>query len=262
MEGMSGIELLQQIKQISPDTQILIITSHSSVETAIESLRAGAYDYIMKPFDDLDMITKAVKRAIEKSRLVIENQFLVESLKQNKKELERLNEVFWDMAVRDGLTGLHNHRYFYETLSKEIIRSNRHGWVFSLLFMDVDFFKDYNDTHGHLEGDNVLRELAEILRKRFRRTDVIARYGGEEFVVLLPEMNKHDALATAEEIRKLVEGYPFRGRETQPEGKLTVSIGVSSFPEDGQDNESLLKNADEALYRAKNSGRNTVCKVV
>jgi diguanylate cyclase (GGDEF)-like protein len=258
MEGMSGIELLHEIKRLKQNTQVLMITSHSSIESAISALRAGAYDYVIKPFEDLDVITAAVNRAIEKICYINENQNLVENLKKNKKELERLNEVFWDMAVRDGLTGLHNHRYFNEFLSAELSRSIRHKRNFSLLFIDVDFFKAYNDTHGHLEGDIVLCELAQIFQKRLRKIDMIARYGGEEFVILLPEVKKDGAYIVAENIRKLVEEHPFRGRETQPQGRVTVSIGVATFPGDGENRAFLIKSADEALYRAKNNGRNAV----
>lgn len=258
MERMSGIELLHKIKELNQNTQVLMITSHSSIETAISALRAGAYDYLVKPFEDLDMITAAVNRAIEKICYINENQDLVENLKKKKKELERLNDVFWDMAVRDGLTGLHNHRYFNEFLSAELSRSIRHKRNFSLLFIDVDFFKAYNDTHGHLEGDIVLCELAQIFQKRLRKIDMIARYGGEEFVILLPEVKKEDAYIVAENIRKLVEEHPFRGRETQPQRRVTVSIGVATFPGDGEDRASLIKSADKALYRAKKSGRNAV----
>ncbi len=257
--GLDGIGVLTEVKRIDPDTQVLIITSYASMETAIMSLRAGAYDYLIKPFEDLDLVTAAVDRAIEKIRFVVENQVLVETLKRNKQELERLNDVLREMAIRDGLTGLYNHRYFYEILETEIDRATRHGHVFSIIFIDVDFFKRYNDSHGHLEGDKVLRELGDIFRKRLRKTDTVARYGGEEFVVILPETHKSVAKLLADEIRKMVEEHPFEGEDVQPGGKLTVSSGVALFPEDGSDADALMKSVDDALYQAKNSGRNTVC---
>ncbi|NIS73806.1 MAG: diguanylate cyclase [Deltaproteobacteria bacterium] len=259
IEEADGTEFLEEIMRIYPETQVLIITSYASMETAISALRAGAYDYLIKPFEDLDLVTAAVDRAVEKIRFISDNQVLVKTLMGNKKELERLNDTLREMASRDGLTGLYNHRIFYEFLMKELRRSNRHGRVFSLLFMDVDFFKRYNDTNGHLEGDKLLRSLAEILTKRLRKTDLIARYGGEEFIVLLPETDKDGARVAAEDVRKLMEDHPFEGRETQPQGRVTISIGIASFPDDGSDSESLVKSADEALYRAKQRGRNIVC---
>jgi diguanylate cyclase (GGDEF)-like protein len=110
-----------------------------------------------------------------------------------------------------------------------------------LLFVDVDSFKAYNKAHGKSEGDNVLRDLAKMLKKRLRRSDVLARYGGDEFAILLPETKKDDAKALAEEICELVKKHPFLGRKTPPEGNFTVTIGVASFPEDGEDMGSLTK---------------------
>jgi diguanylate cyclase (GGDEF)-like protein len=243
MEGMSGIELLKKIKKLDPNTQFLIITAYPTTETVISAIRAGAYDYLVKPFKNLDLIKATVDRAIEKIHFVIEKNNMAKILEQNIGELEHLKRIFWDMAIQDNLTGLHSSRYFHDILLTELLRSRRHDRFFSLLFMDIDYFKDYNKIHGHSEGDNVLREMSEILKRRFRKSDVIARYGGDEFVILLPETEKKGARIVAEEICKLIEHHPFRGRETQPEGKITVSLGVASFPEDGEDPDSLINTA-------------------
>jgi len=141
----------------------------------------------------------------------------------------------------------------------EILRSKRHAKTFSLVFLDVDFFKQYNDTHGHLHGDAVLVALSKLLIAGLRKTDVAVRYGGEEFVLLLPETSKENAFALAGTIREKIAAHPFPGRETQPQGKVTVSMGIAAFPEDGSDSSTLLHRADEALYQAKNGGRNRVC---
>ena len=162
------------------------------------------------------------------------------------------------MVNRDGLTGLFNHRYFRDSLERELARVQRHPRPFSILFIDVDHFKQYNDTHGHLAGDHALRELARILEKHNRVSSICARYGGEEFVVLVPEVDGKGARVLAERIRQDVEQYPFPGRETQPLGAVTISLGVSSYPEDATDGESLIARADEALYQAKQKGRNTI----
>jgi diguanylate cyclase (GGDEF)-like protein len=124
--------------------------------------------------------------------------------------------------------------------------------------MDVDHFKIYNDTHGHPAGDEVLRTLADLIKSRLRDVDSSARYGGEEFVALLPETDWKNGKIVAEDIRAQMENYPFKGRESQPLGKVTVSFGVAEFPADAADAVSLIKKADEALYRAKDSGRNQV----
>ncbi len=260
MPGMSGIDLLNKIKEINPETQVVIMTSHASLDTALNALRAGAYDYLIKPFEDLELISAVVNRATEKIRLVIENKQLVEKLKSYNNELENVNQVLRELAIRDGLTGLYNHRYFQETLTMEVARARRHQRPFSLIFIDVDYFKKYNDTHGHPLGDQLLHKLGELLRERLRTSDIAARYGGEEFVLLLPETGKEGATILAESIREEVENHPFAGRETQPGGKLTASIGVSTFKEDGDDASSVLHQADQALYKAKKSGRNQVIK--
>jgi two-component system cell cycle response regulator len=260
LTGVDGLTLLQKIKDISSNVEVIMMTGHISLDSAVSALRSGAYDYLSKPFDDLSLITSVVGRAAEKIKLKRENIKLIDDLRQSNQELEEVNNVLRDLAIRDGLTGLYNHRYFHEFLAMEIARSPRHEKGFSLIFMDVDDFKHYNDTNGHLEGDNLLRSLAMVLNNRFRKMDLVARYGGEEFVILLPDTEQDEAQCLADEIRQHIEEYPFRNRENQPSGKMTVSIGVSSFPENGKEPITLIKEADEALYKAKQGGKNRVCK--
>ena len=259
MGKMSGIQLLQEVKRLRPDTQVIIITSNATLDTAITAIQAGAYDYLTKPFDDIALISSVARRAVEKIRLIEENKSLLEKLKRKNEELEFVNLTLKELTIRDGLTGLYNHRHFQETLAVEILRSKRHAKTFSLVFLDVDFFKQYNDTHGHLHGDAVLVALSKLLIAGLRKTDVAVRYGGEEFVLLLPETSKENAFALAGTIREKIAAHPFPGRETQPQGKVTVSMGIAAFPEDGSDSSTLLHRADEALYQAKNGGRNRVC---
>jgi diguanylate cyclase (GGDEF)-like protein len=259
MGKMSGIQLLQEVKRLRPDTQVIIITSNATLDTAITAIQAGAYDYLTKPFDDIALISSVARRAVEKIRLIEENKSLLEKLKRKNEELEFVNLTLKELTIRDGLTGLYNHRHFQETLAVEILRSKRHAKTFSLVFLDVDFFKQYNDTHGHLHGDAVLVALSKLLIAGLRKSDVAVRYGGEEFVLLLPETSKENAFALAGTIREKIAAHPFPGRETQPQGKVTVSMGIAAFPEDGSDSSTLLHRADEALYQAKNGGRNRVC---
>ena len=259
MGKMSGIQLLQEVKRLRPDTQVIIITSNATLDTAITAIQAGAYDYLTKPFDDIALISSVARRAVEKIRLIEENKSLLEKLKRKNEELEFVNLTLKELTIRDGLTGLYNHRHFQETLAVEILRSKRHAKTFSLVFLDVDFFKQYNDTHGHLHGDAVLVALSKLLIAGLRKSDVAVRYGGEEFVLLLPETSKENAFALAGTIREKIAAHPFPGRETQPQGKVTVSMGIAAYPEDGSDSSTLLHRADEALYQAKNGGRNRVC---
>lgn len=259
MPGTTGLEVLKKTKQSYPDTQVIIITSHASLDNAVEALRFGAYDYLFKPFEDLTLISAAASRAIETVRLTEENRRLLKTLKKQNRELERTNKILENVACRDGLTGLFNHRYFQDFLRSEIDRCQRDNDIFSLIFFDLDHFKFYNDSHGHLEGDYLLRQLATLLEKNFRHSDVVSRYGGEEFVVILPGTSKKDAQHLAENMRCFIEGFPFNGRDTQPSGKLTSSVGVATYPEDGDNRTDLVQSADNAMYQAKKSGRNGVC---
>ncbi|UCF32108.1 MAG: diguanylate cyclase [bacterium] len=258
MGGMSGVKLLEEIKKLDPEAQVVMITSHASLDTAVATLRAGAYDYIFKPFDNLDQITEVISRAVDKIHLIRQNRQLIENLEASNLMMERANEALRELAVRDGLTGLFNFRHFKDVLYEELARASRYERELCLLMLDVDNFKIYNDTHGHPAGDEVLKTVADILTRRLRDVDRSARYGGEEFLVLLPETTREKGTTVAEDLRVQIEDYPFMGRESQPMGKVTVSLGVAAFPADGTDVETLIKAVDGALYRAKNSGRNRV----
>jgi len=258
MGGMSGVQLLEEIKKLDFDAQVIIITSHASLDSAVATLRAGAYDYIFKPFEDLDQVTEVVRRAMDKIDLIRQNRLLVENLEKSNLMMELANETLMELAVRDGLTGLFNLRHFRHILNEELSRAERYSRQLCLVMIDVDNFKNYNDTHGHPAGDEVLKALAGILNKRLRDVDRSARYGGEEFLVLLPETDLEKGRTVAEDLRVQMEEYPFRGRESQPFGKVTISLGVAAFPQDGPDADTLIKVADDALYRAKNRGRNRV----
>lgn len=171
-----------------------------------------------------------------------------------KKHIENLNEL----ANLDGLTGLYNHRYFYEYFAKLAETSKSNGTELSMLFIDIDDFKFYNDFHGHQMGDNVLRSIAGIMRETIRGDGFIARYGGEEFSILLPNSSEEQAVAKAEELRRKVQEHFFPGQENLPHGNLTISVGVSTYPTKAKTDSELLRKADEACYRAKFLYKNRV----
>jgi diguanylate cyclase (GGDEF)-like protein len=182
-----------------------------------------------------------------------------QQLQQTNLELETVVEQLKQLARTDGLTGLRNHRAFQEALNFELERARRTQRPLSLLMLDVDHFKAYNDTHGHPGGDRVLRLVAQLLEKNLRTVDVVARYGGEEFVILLLETPGVDAQLVAEKLRLAVASVDFEGAErSQPGGRLTISLGLASFPLQATTGEALLALADAALYRAKHAGRNQV----
>lgn len=174
-------------------------------------------------------------------------------------ENARLYEWVELLSNTDGLTGLFNHRYFYEHLVKEIRRAERLKGTFSLIFMDIDYFKHYNDTNGHQAGDNALRLLANIVKGVVRDTDIPARYGGEEFAIILPGTDKEGAFILAEKIRKEIEDFQFEYENKQPNGSLTVSLGLSNYPTDTKTAADLVRIADDGLYKAKKEGKNRVC---
>ncbi|MGH1363230.1 MAG: diguanylate cyclase [Calditrichia bacterium] len=172
----------------------------------------------------------------------------------NAQNYERLRE----MSYTDGMTGLHNYRFFRLRLKEELARARRESSSLSLLIMDVDHFKNYNDTLGHPAGDDVLRKVSNILKKSVRDNDIVARYGGEEFAIILPRATQGGAAALAERIRVKVEEAGFFREEVQPMGKVTISVGLASFPQDAPAETELISFADQALYVAKKSGRNQV----
>jgi diguanylate cyclase (GGDEF)-like protein len=169
----------------------------------------------------------------------------------------KLRDELRDQSIRDPLTGLYNRRYMMETCGREFSRAARAGQKVSVLSLDIDHFKKYNDNHGHDAGDMVLRAVGNCLESLFRNEDVPCRFGGEEFVVLLPGADASDAVHRAEQLRSRVEALVVRYLEKSLP-TITVSIGVAAFPEAGEYPEAVLKAADEALYRAKENGRNRV----
>lgn len=161
------------------------------------------------------------------------------------------------LSITDSLTGLYNTRYFYRQLDVEIARANRYGHSFSLILFDIDNFKFLNDTYGHQAGDDVLHELAGILKTISRETDIVVRYGGEEFIIILPNTSEHETVNLADRIRVMVEKTPFL---VDRSGGVTITLsgGVASYPQNAADASSLLYAADSALYAAKAAGKNMI----
>ncbi len=164
-----------------------------------------------------------------------------------------------ELSITDTLTGVYNRRYFDQKLPEEIELAKRYRSYLSICILDIDDFKNYNDKNGHLAGDICLKKIAEIITTTLRSGDTVFRYGGEEFVFLLPATNKEGAIIACERVRKNVENAEIEYKEKQPLGKVTVSIGFAVYPLDAQDSISLIKVADENLYKAKTTGKNKVC---
>jgi len=176
-------------------------------------------------------------------------------------ENARLHKQVSDLAVIDDLTGVFNYRYFSDRLAEEKRRSERYDLPLSLIMVDIDWFKRTNDTYGHEVGNVVLRELVGVIEECIRDTDRLCRYGGEEFIVILPQTNSMDAKIIGERIREKVDIHTFGGYAGIPKLRVTVSIGVTAYPDNGLTTADLISAVDSALYRAKGSGKNQVCTV-
>jgi diguanylate cyclase (GGDEF)-like protein len=164
-----------------------------------------------------------------------------------------------ELTITDELTGIYNYRYFAQKLKEEQRRAARYNMPLSLIMLDIDWFKKFNDTYGHEVGNIVLKGITSVVRQCIRDVDIFARYGGEEFVIILPQTPREEVAKIGERIREQVEAATFGGGTDIPDLRVTVSVGVTSFPENGKPNEELLSLVDQALYRAKGSGKNTVC---
>jgi diguanylate cyclase (GGDEF)-like protein len=172
---------------------------------------------------------------------------------------QRLHRVILHQAVTDGLTGVFNKRHALQLLNDEVRRADRYGNPLAIMMMDIDYFKKYNDTYGHVQGDVLLKQFTDVIKESVRSTDMIGRFGGEEFFVILPETTREAAIASAERIRDAVEKTRFPGhRDSGETVSKTVSIGVAALREDANGTQALVEAADEALYRAKKDGRNRV----
>lgn len=252
MPHMDGFEVCRRLKASTATyfVPVIMVTALDEVEYKVLGMRAGADDFVTKPFNKTELLVRI------KSLLRIKH--LHEQLEHKIRELEEAQAQLREMAITDGLTGLYNYRYFKEQLSHEVDRAARHHECFSLIMLDIDHFKHYNDTHGHLAGDEVLKALARLLRDNVRKIDVAARYGGEEFALILVQTPKQASGVVARKLQALVEEFPFAHREEQPQGRLTISMGVATYPEDASSAEELIAVADRRLYRAKAQGRNRV----
>ena len=217
---------------------------------------------ILQPIRTLSAGARAYERGRLEHRVPVQGNDELASLSRTfnqmaaalQKDRGRLTEI----SITDELTQLKNFRHFATRLEEEVRRADRYGHKMSLLLIDIDHFKEYNDAHGHPAGNEVLRVIGRLLRDNARATDILARFGGEEFAAILPETTKADALGLAEKIRGLIELHSFPGEEYQPGGTLTVSIGVAAVPEDTAESPLLLDAADRSLYAAKGQGRNQV----
>lgn len=252
MGGMSGLEMIPQVRAISPDTVVMMISGEQNIESAVEALRSGAFDYIIKPFD-FQHVEAAVRRALEHHALLEAKRrhenHLEELVKQRTAELNHL-------AYHDVLTDLPNRILFEDRLTQALILAERNRQTLGVLFLSLDRFKKVHDTLGHAIGDKLLQKVAERLRSSAHKGETVARFEGDEFALLLTQIGGTEGEDVVEVIFQINESLALPFTIDEHELFITVSIGISLYPDDGADASTLLKNADAALYRAREQGGN------
>jgi diguanylate cyclase (GGDEF)-like protein/PAS domain S-box-containing protein len=205
------------------------------------------------------MKNELMEKIRERDQYARELQIFKDLYEEKLKEVEKLREEAVLLSYTDDLTGIYNHRFFIQQLTMEVERQKRYPIPLSLLMIDIDYFKHYNDTNGHLAGDEVLRTISMLIQQGVRHTDIVARYGGEEFSAILMNAGKEAAKEIAERVRTNVAETRLHNESAQPNGDLTVSIGVATFsPPIISTLTDLIREADKALYQAKKAGRNRV----
>ncbi|MGB5750377.1 MAG: diguanylate cyclase [Desulfobacterales bacterium] len=240
LPAMGGLDLTKIIKK-DKQSDVIVMTGYGDDYSYEEAINIGASDFIIKPVR-LEELLLRLKRVLKERDLT--------------KERIRMMEKLQKLAVTDGLTKLYNSRSFYSQLETEVDRFNRYKHPLALLLLDLDHFKEYNDSFGHLEGDKVLVRFSQIIKSCLRANDTAYRYGGEEFTVILPETGGEEAGTVAQRIRAALEAERF----TPIDGKkvtITISIGVTEY-QPKEELSAFIQRADRAMYRSKQKGRNMV----
>lgn len=261
LPGINGLEATERLLDNGVENlPVLAITSETGEERLKEAFDAGCSDYIQKPLNRVEFKAR-VESALQIKKAIEEQQRQNEELKKLQEDLREANERWKEQALEDALTGIPNKRKFNKILEKEWARGTRNDRPLSLIMVDIDYFKEYNDSHGHEEGDQVLKTVAKTIQDvgPRRPADLAARYGGEEFVVILPETENEGAFKVAERIRKSVKEQKISHKDSKVDDVITISLGVATdVPTNTGNPVELVRNADRALYEAKNNGRDQV----
>ncbi len=244
LPDMNGFEICRRLKKNHKDVQVVIVTCLDDMESKIKGVELGADDFLVKP-----IVARELKARL---KVLLEKKGYLDELRSHYREA-------LDSAKHDWLTGLFNHGYFQQFLGYELQRSLEQGFPVSLIMIDVDDFKRYNDILGHSAGDVILREMGQVIRNIIREVDFAARYGGEEFAVVLPYAGRREAKIVADRIHGALTSHDFFHDRSIKLGNPTVSLGVAVFLEEAATKEDLLKKADKLLYQAKKNGKNQVC---
>jgi diguanylate cyclase (GGDEF)-like protein len=240
LPGMNGLELTDLIKN-SYDTDVIVITGFIGDYSYEEAINKGASDFVSKPIRFEELLLR-LRRVLRERNITKERTLMLKRLQ--------------DLAITDGLTKLYNSRYFYKQLDSEVNRSKRYNHPLSLLFMDIDHFKHYNDNYGHLEGDKVLAGIGKVIKSCLRKMDTAYRYGGEEFTVILPETSRGEVMTVAKRIKDAMDNEKF-SPQSGKSVSITISIGATEYCRDERISE-FVQRADKAMYLSKQRGRNRI----
>ena len=255
-----GMESFQTVHDAFPEMPLIVLSGNTDESVALQAMRSGAQDYLVKGRFDGDLLGRSIRYAIERheQRLELENKR--QALEELSEKLEQANRELNELAVTDGLTRIYNRRRFDEHFLVEWDRLAREEQPLSLIMLDVDHFKAYNDTYGHPAGDLCLQNVAQVISKAAKRpADIVARYGGEEFVVALPNTDLEGAIAVAESIRAQLQDLHIPHRSSSASSYVTMSFGIASqVPNEEMVPSQLIEAADRALYAAKELGRDRI----
>jgi len=245
LRSFDGLRLCSQVRSLerTRNVPILAVSEADNNQRLVRGLEIGVNDYLIRPIDKNEMLAR-VRTQIKKKRYT-------ERLRDNV-------QMSIEMAITDALTGLFNRRYMETHLDTLVEQAATRGKQIAVMVLDIDYFKSINDNHGHDAGDDVLREFALRIRKSIRNIDLACRYGGEEFVIVMPETDMAVATMVAERLRRRIASEPFSVQQGNSNLDVTISIGLATLAEPGDNAATILKRADQALYRAKRDGRNRV----
>lgn len=238
---------------------IPVILASLNYDRIYRNVITSACSFTLLLTDFQNMSKNFSQDAFDSDILLIGIIFLINWLIGNLRNIELETQQYLEnLANYDDLTGLANHRHFQEVLSFELEQACVNNANLALIMMDIDYFKFYNDTYGHQQGDEVLKEIGKILKAEIGKIGIAARYGGEEFAIILPGLTAKQAVVVADTLRSNISAHDFYGAELLPQGRLTISCGIAGYPEHADNKKELIRSADEALYKAKNSAKNKV----